>query len=361
MKILHIITSLAIGGAEKLMVDLLPRLQQRGCSVDLFVLDGHETPFMQELRKANINVIISAIGESVYNPRHILRLRRIIGSYDIVHSHNYSPQLFAAIASIEKKVILCTTEHSSSNRRRSLFWFRPIDKWMYQRYHKIICISDQTEENLRKHLRTNIPTIQTIYNGVDIQKYAQAYPSDEIQSKFLGKKVISMVAGFRAAKDHKTLIESMRYLPIDYHLLLVGTGITQEDYKDYVKQLKLGERVHFLGARIDIPNILKASTVKVISSHWEGFGLVSVEAMAAEIPVIASDVPGLSTIVGNAGILFPKGDAKSLAHEIQRACEDIRWRESLILRGKERAKQFDIETMTYNYYQLYLSFSKINK
>lgn len=360
MKILHIITSLAIGGAEKLMVDLLPRIQQRGYSVDLFVLDGHETPFMQELRKANINVIISAIGESVYSPRHILRLRRIIGNYDIVHSHNYSPQLFTAIASIGKSVVLCTTEHNTSNRRRSLSWFRPIDKWMYRRYHKIICISDQAEENLRKHLKSTSSAIHTINNGVDIRKYSEALPANDILSKFQGKKVISMVAGFRLQKDHRTLIRSMNYLPTDYCLLLLGTGITQEDCKDYVKQLKLGERIYFLGARIDIPNILKASTVKVISSHWEGFGLVSVEAMAAEIPVIASDVPGLSTIVVNAGVLFPKGDAKSLAHEIQRACEDIQWRESLILRGKERAKQFDIETMTNNYYQLYLSFSKIN-
>ena len=106
MKILHVITSLRTGGAEKLMVDLLPRLKALGHDVDLLLFDGVRTPFKDSIVSLGINVFSFSEGESVYNPVHILRLRRLLSHYDIVHTHNYAPQIFAAIAAINSALFI---------------------------------------------------------------------------------------------------------------------------------------------------------------------------------------------------------------------------------------------------------------
>ena len=102
MKILHVITSLRTGGAEKLMVDLLPRLRSAGHEVELCVLDGIDTPFKSELLAKRIRIIELGRSANVYHPKYLWRLYRLLrhGDYDVVHTHNTAPQLFAAISSV---------------------------------------------------------------------------------------------------------------------------------------------------------------------------------------------------------------------------------------------------------------------
>lgn len=100
MKILHVITSLRTGGAEKLMVDLLPRLKSHGHQVDLLLFDGTDTPFRQNIEAAGIKVFDLGIGGSVYSPLRILKLIPYLKQYDVVHTHNTAPQLFAALGSV---------------------------------------------------------------------------------------------------------------------------------------------------------------------------------------------------------------------------------------------------------------------
>ena len=100
MKILHIITSLRTGGAEKLMVDLLPRLRDFGNEVELLLFDGTQTPFYETLKKEGIKIHHLQIGGSVYNPLNLFRIIPYLKKYDIVHTHNTAPQLFVAIDKI---------------------------------------------------------------------------------------------------------------------------------------------------------------------------------------------------------------------------------------------------------------------
>ena len=109
MKILHVITSLRTGGAEKLMVDLLPRLKRQGHDVDLLLFDGVETTFRRMVEDAGIKVFDLGKEGSVYSPVKLLRLIPYLKKYDIVHTHNTAPQLFAAIGSLLCSVVLCTT------------------------------------------------------------------------------------------------------------------------------------------------------------------------------------------------------------------------------------------------------------
>ena len=121
MKILHVITSLNIGGAEKLMVDLLPRLKQRGVEVELLVFVGNRTMFYDQLEREGVKIAAFAEKGSVYNPLHLIRLYRFLkkNHFDVVHTHNTAPQLFAALVAVLCSVVLCTTEHNTSNRRRN--------------------------------------------------------------------------------------------------------------------------------------------------------------------------------------------------------------------------------------------------
>ena len=363
MKLLHVITMLDTGGAERLMVDLLPMLKVKGYNVDILLLDGVETPFKEDLKKQGIRIIELARGVDVndrtriYNPYNIIKLRKFIRRYDIIHTHNTASQFFVPLSKVLTcaKSFLVTTEHNSTNRRRNIRWFKPLDKWMYNQYDAIICIADQTKINLEKYLgRTN--GISTIYNGVDLRRFIQ--PIKDISSNY--EIIISMVSAFREQKDHATILKAMKHLPHNYHLQLIGEGETETRMKALCHDLGLDDTVSFLGNRTDVPEILKDSDIIVLSSHWEGLSLSSIEGMASGRPFLASDVDGLREIVKDAGILFPEGDERALARIIMDLCNDPYRYRQVASSCQERARKYDISAMVNGYDNLYKSLKNLN-
>lgn len=351
MRILHVITSLQTGGAEHLLVDLLPRLRARGRNVvDLLIFNGERTPFMGELEDKGIKIHKLSFGGNVYNPLNILRLIPYVMHYDIIHTHNTACQLFAPIArmmSFTHKPLV-TTEHSSNNRRRGKWWCKPIDKWMYNRYAAIICIADQPRRNLEHYIGKK-RNICTINNGVDTQRFIRPIKDITGQNEF----VITMVAGLRKEKDHETLLRSMTHLPGNYRLQLVGGGEKEHSLKTLASELGLNNRVSFLGVRLDVPDLLEQSDVIVLSSHWEGLSLSSVEGMASGRPFVASDVDGLREVVGGVGELFHHGDDKELADKILQLCEHPDKYRQVAERCQNAALKYDISVMVKNYLNLY--------
>lgn len=350
MRILHSITSLQTGGAEKLMVDLLPRLRDLGNDVELLLFDGTKTPFYKELENIGIKIHHIAIGGNVYNPLNIFRLRKHLKKYDIIHTHNTACQYFTPLARIltRAKCKLLTTEHSTNNRRRQYKLFKYLDKFMYSRYKFIISISEKATNSLT-HFVGNKDNIITIENGVDLFKY-QKLKAPILDRK---EKIITMVAGFRDAKDHDTLINALSLLPREYKLWLVGDGKRRGILEKLVADLNLVNRVKFWGIRSDIPQILEKSHIVVLSSHWEGLSLSNIEGMASGRPFIASDVDGLREIVSGYGILFPHQDAKTLANEIKSLCENKEKYNQVVHACQEKAKQYDIKKTAEKYNKIY--------
>lgn len=349
MKILQVVTSLHMGGAEKLIVDMVPHYKTYGYNVDVLLFDGTNTILKQLLEKHGVHVFSLGKEGNVYNPKFIFKLIPYLKKYDIVHTHNTACQLFAAVASVLCSVVLVTTEHTTTNRRRDWWWYKPIDKWMYKQYQSIICISDKAKENLCTYLGTN-DRIQTIYNGIDFNLYQKA--KENLNWK-KDKVIITMVAGFRYQKDQDTLIRALTYLPSDYHLWLVGDGERRSVLKKLVHEVHLDDRITFWGIRSDVPQILKSSDVLVMSSHWEGLSLSSLEGMSVGKPFIASDVDGLHETVDGYGILFPHGDAKTLADEIIHLMSDNDYYHQIAERCMQRASQFDICKTIDSYLKLY--------
>ena len=231
-----------------------------------------------------------------------------------------------------------------------------IDKWMYSRYKKVICISDSTETNLREFINERSDKISTIYNGINIGRYASALPVDKTQiTKYPDRKIVTMVAGFRDQKDQETIIRAMKYLSIDVELWLIGDGERRPIIEQCIKDNNLSDRVRLLGVRSDIPSLLKAADIVVQSSHWEGFGLAAVEGMAAGKPVIASDVEGLAQVVEGAGLLFPRGEEAVLAEIINHLLTDNEYYHHVAKKCRERAQMYDIQKMVNSYSKLYKS------
>ena len=353
MKILHVITSLYTGGAERLMVDLLPTLRNdEDFQVDLLLINGVETPFKKALKQAGIKVCALSMTNDVYNLRNIFRFRRFLAhnDYDIIHTHNTACQLFVPIAKslTRNKAKLVTTEHNTTNHRRTKWWLKPLDKWMYRKYAAIVCISDLTRHNLEQYLGTDWP-MHTIYNGVDTKRFARPVKDISGQQDF----VVTMVAAFRPQKDQDTLIRAFTHLEPNFRLQLVGGGQRGEELKALCRELGLEDRVQFLGVRMDVPDIMEQSDVIVLSSHWEGFGLAAVEGMASGRPMVATDGDGLRDIVGGAGVLFQPGDDQELASAIKRLCETPDYYRQVALACQERAQHYDISVMADGYGNLY--------
>ncbi len=371
-----------MGGAETLVVNLMPRFRAMGHEVGVAVFDGQKTALMDRLERECPECKIYRLGKSVYSPLHIVRLAPIMRQYDIVHTHNSSPQLFAAIANIVCQKKLVTTEHSTNNRKRERGGIlRMVDKWMYKRYDKIICISEVAESKLKTYIASPQPSpkgkgdlmgdivekqkvsvdvdvlvskICTINNGVDVEAIHVAEPITEMRS---GMFVIVMVAGFREAKDQDTLIRAMELLPKEeYELWLVGDGVRRSELELKIENGKLKNNVRMLGLRTDVPRILKTADVVVMSSHWEGMSLSNIEGMSAGKPFVASNVNGLREVTQGYGILFPHEDAEALARIIQRLHNDSHYYQEVADRCYERAKEFDIQKMVNAYINVYNQF-----
>lgn len=362
MKILHIINSLATGGAEKLLLETLPLYNQKGIKADLLVLNGTNHPFLQELKASRCCTIYSLGEQSVYNPINVFKLIPYLKKQDVVHVHLFPAQYWVVLAKLLSfsKTKLIFTEHSTSNRRiRGNFLVRFLDVFFYKQYNKVIGITEKVLEVLKEHTKIKSNKFYLIHNGVDIAKIKNAKALDK---SFFFKDVIDtmliQVSSFQEPKDQKTVIQAMALLPKSYKLLLVGVGPLKEECENLVASLGLQNNVLFLGVRMDVPQLLKTADVVLLSSKYEGLSLSSIEGMASGKPFVASNVPGLTEVVKGAGILFPVGNAEVLATEISKLITDTEHYNSIAAACQQRAEAYDIHKMVDQHINLYNSLAK---
>jgi glycosyltransferase involved in cell wall biosynthesis len=356
MKILHVINSLATGGAEKLVLDSIPNFMAKGIGSDLLLLDGSDHPFLDELRQTP-NLAIHSLGKGcVYNPFHVFKISRLLTQYDLIHVHLF-PSLYwvvmAKIISLSETTLLFT-EHNITNKRRDHFILKRIDKIIYNKYKIIITISQEVDSRLKKYLNIQSTRFVLIQNGVDIEKIKATQSAN--RDKFVSskdEKIIIQVSSFTAQKDQKTLIKALTRIEAPIKLLLVGTGKLIEDCKELVSSLKLENRVLFLGIRMDVYALLKMADVVVLSSHYEGLSLSSIEGLASGRPFVASRVPGLTEVVDGAGILFPVGNSKALATKLVELFDNPGYYRATVTRCQERAAQYSIDKMIEKHLILY--------
>jgi len=348
-RVLYVMPLLAVGGASRIMSEIIPRVNASSeFSVDFLIGKCEDKTFLPKFEKGGVKVL-SLETNNIYNPINILKIRKIVKHYDLIHVNLFPTVYWVALANLFTKIPLVYTEHSTSNKRRNKSYLRLWEKWVYKQYNKIISISDGTQKNLMDWLQVeqNDKRFLVINNGVDLKSFracnkVRLYPYTLI-----------MVSRFAASKDQDTVIKAMSLLNEDVHLLLIGDGDRIGICKNLAKELKVADRVHFLGTQSDIPAWISKADIGIQSSHWEGFGLTAVEMMAGGLPVVASDVDGVKQVVEGAGILFPSGDYKCLAEKIKELLSDGGYFDKVRSKCLKRCEQYDINNMANSYIQVY--------
>ncbi|MEH7444006.1 glycosyltransferase [Bacillus sp. JJ1122] len=360
LKILHANTGLVAGGAERLITDMALSLSKKDCTVEVMLLeDKGNNIFEKELVEGKVKIDILKYNNK-FDFRNLFLIRRKIKNFDVVHVHIFPMLYWVALATIglKNKPILIATEHNTYNRRRNYKFLWILEKFIYSLYDKIISITPETETELLNWIKEK-PSgrFETILNGIDIKKFKNAkgisLSNLLVKDVNISDRFLIMVARFDEQKDHETLLNSLTLLDDSVKLILVGEGVLKNHYQNRVKELNISDRVFFIGRRRDVPEIVKSANISIISSNWEGFGLVAIEAMAAGIPVLASKVPGLDNVVKGAGILFEKGNYVELAENISKMLEDQSLAEKYSILGMKRANQYDIDIMVNKYKSVY--------
>lgn len=353
MKILHITNNLWSGGVTKLLEDILEELSKEH-EVTLLLLGKNDEGYNQEKFK-NVKVIFLN-QKKLYSLKNILKIRTYIKENDIIHAHLCPSQFLMNLSGIflYKKFII--TEHNATNNRRKYTIFKVLEKVLYRKYDKIIAVSEDVKNNLIEWLgKWSEKKIEVIYNGIDIEKFKNAKNiKKELWKLEDNEKLIFMVARFSKQKDHKTLIKALKILPEEIKCILIGVGETQKEIKRYTKELKLEDRVKFLGFRSDIPNIMKSCDLGILSTNFEGFGIVAAESLAAGTLMLGSKVDGLKEVLKEDELLFEKENEIELAKKINELLYNEKKIKKLKVKISNEIEKYSISEMLKSYKKIYI-------
>lgn len=353
MKIIHVINSLGGGGAESLLIEIATLQKQLRHDVAIITLNNYDDKHSLKAQVNNIQVInLDTLSRSFLC---IPRLRKQFKQLnpDIIHTHLFPTQYHVALATIGLNYKLITTEHATHNKRIDNRLFYLIEKQIYSKYNHIITISKKTYLRYTTYLPNLKNKISLIENGVNLNKFKPQEINKSYLNTASNKFIVTMIARFQYPKDQTTLIQAIALLPDNFELVLVGQGELLEKNQTLTQKLNITNRVYFLGFRNDITNIINASDVIVLSSHWEGLSMSLVEAMACKKPVIGSNVIGVNNILDGYGVLFEQGDYTTLAEQIKNLHDNQEYYHAVAEKCYQRAQDFDINITVKKYLELY--------
>ena len=364
-KILFVCNGLIGGGAEKLLNDLLPIIKSR-FSCDLFIFSDYNSKYHDSLLKKGINIYSCPNNSGLFKKTRYLRKRIKQGEYDLIHANLFPAFYICVFATLflkNKKHKMLLTEHNTTNRRRDHLVLRPFERWIYSKYYYVVSISEATKASLLKWIRPkkDLDKYIVIPNGIDISSFANSkpYPKEIVFSNIKNSDIlICLVGSLTEQKNIFMAIDILHYLPSNYKLVIIGEGELEYELKKYSDELHVSNRISFLGFRKDVSRLLKTCDIALITSKWEGFGLVAVEIMACGIPLVCSNVPGLSDVVDNAAIKCDL-DVHAFSEAIISLNDKKTWR-FLSEEEKKRAALFDIKNTAKQYISLFENILEID-
>jgi glycosyltransferase involved in cell wall biosynthesis len=338
-----VVENLEIGGLEKVVLSLALGLDRKRFR-PLIVCLGYGGELLPEVERAGVPVEVlgKRPGLSLWLPIRLAWLfkRR---NLEIVHCHNLGPLMYGALAA----------------RLGGLAGV------VYQRLGLVdhfVTVSEDARRVAIERAGVRADAVETVVNGIDVDAYnlplnvgekrrSIGVPEDAI--------VFGIVARLSAAKDHRNLFRAFQ-ITANRHprarLVLVGDGELRRDLEADVAELGIEHRVFFLGSRHDVPQLLSTFDVFVLSSYTEGLAVTLLEAMAAGLPVVATDVGGNREVVrdGETGVLVPARDTEKLAEAMAGMIADPDRAKRMGASGRERARSvFGIDAMVARYQERY--------
>lgn len=365
--ILHLQKITGIGGSERFLIQLGGGLTDRGwdCHFGLLHPPEHRAARFV-LEKAGWTVHpIPLDGRVSWGT--VRSLRELLDELEptLLHTHLIHGDLHGWLASIGLDVTRVTTKHNDDWFKR-LPGYGPFARLLNRGFDRGVVISDHLMDVYRNRLSVSTPSFRRIHYGLDPEEFLDRDEQKELSppagSLDLPDDVgvcFGMVARLVEQKGHRDLLEAferVHEIHDDAHLVLVGSGTLRMDLDGLVEDKGLDDAVTFTGFRWDVPSLLQRFDVFVHPSRWEGFGLVFLEAMAARLPVVATQVGAIPEIVvdGETGYLSPPENPDALAENMIDLVRNPDRAKQFGEAGYERLRdQFSIERMIEAHEQLY--------
>ncbi|MBS4048028.1 MAG: glycosyltransferase [Alphaproteobacteria bacterium] len=370
-RITIVIEALDRGGAEWHLLQVLPRLRDRNFDVEVFCLH-HRGELAGEMERRGVRVI----GTDVLSSNLFLRALHLIlksgalllhlmrNRPDIVHFFLPAAYIFGAPAAVLSRCRIRLMSRRSQNRYHSyLFGTKLIERLWHRRMSAVIGNSRSVVQQLSEE---GVPDskLHLLYNGADLPVFGAQMPRNAARDS-LGLSdsalVFVIVANLLPYKGHKDLLQAFAHikdqLPQNWVLLCAGRddGIGSA-LQDQVEQLGLTQRVHWLGSVKDVPSLLAAADVALLTSHEEGFSNAIIEYMATGLPSVVTDVGGNPEAVlhEETGLVVPARDPAALAEAILRLAGDPELRRRFGAAAHRRVHQnFSLDACVDNYVMVY--------
>lgn len=369
MKIAHVIGSCSAGGAEMFVQTLLLQLKKRRdvSEIELWVMFqindisnnkkkiDFEDKFIKKLEDNNIPVKFIGKRPNKDWLKTSKKLRELYRRFepDIIHSHLGSVTFHTCRGLSKFKTPIVQTIHSTVIHHTLVQRF-----YIKRKISAFVAISKKIKKLISDKLKVNNNKIYSIYNGVDVNKFKPN--KRKIKNKV--ENVIS-VGRLTEAKDHKNLFKAIKLLKEKLiknkieipKFLIVGNGELKKELKNLVLKLKINNDVDFLGVRDDIPKLLSESDIYVMSSEREGLSISLIEAVASEIPIVATDAGSNSEIVkdGKNGEIVPIQNSQKLAESLYKLITNKDLRVKYKNNSQKLIKKFEIENSAAKHYEMY--------
>lgn len=364
MNILYLTTSLGGGGAEKVVCDLADKMYEKGHQVVIAYLtnDIVVRPTCNEIQLINLD-----LNSPFQMINSFKKYKSLILAFqpDIIHAHMVHANVFARLSRLFIKVprLICTAHSSNEGGRIRMLTYR-LTHSLADVTTNVSRAASQNFENLGAVPKDEI---LTTYNGIDLNRFDKSrYELSSIRSD-LGinnSTIIFLAVGrFHASKDYPNLLKAFSiYLQQQKNtnnlkLYIAGDGEEQAvlQLRALIEKLNLQSNVHLLGRREDIPALMSVANFFVLSSSYEGFGLVIAEAMACECFVIATDCGGSTEIMGDTGILVSPRNSEALAQALKQAVEktSLEIQENNLKARRRVEELFSLEKSVQNWLKLY--------
>jgi len=357
LKLVHIVQSLQTGGAERLLVNLAVNCKEQFDVVVISQYEKSDVTLEKCLESHGIQTIF--LGKKVgFDVGSMVTLYQTLNKInpDIVHTH-----LHAAVYAIpwyirNKDTVKVHTVHSVAPMEFGRI-HRLMQGFAYRFLGVVpVAISPSVKKSVIQQYRISGRKIPVILNGIDVSRYAL---SDEEKSKPRPFTVIN-VASFNKWKNQMLLLHSFYKVILQYpdvRLIFVGEGAERERVRHETEVLGIADKVLFTGITDHVETFLKKADVFVLSSTFEGLPLSILEAYAAGLPVISTNVGGVRDILedGVNGFLVPPNDETAMANAIRRVYENPKLREKMSCVNRLKANEFDIKRITEQYIELYFS------